>query len=632
MALDLARGLQHVHSKGFIHGNINCSSFLIRKDYSIALSGFNMSNTVPYHFSNSSVSSNSNSVVNVDIFSLGVLLWEISALRPAFENVVDPEEWREILKDGKREIVEPGTPKQYQNLYDQCWNTDSSKWPNMKTIVENLIQLAQSFDDSDRRWGDSATLVVDNISNESKVNVFEIFNELRKVYSHVIPIDELTIKQYRYKWGGYADVHQGVWRRKNVAIKVQIKALANITREVEILNLVTSHPNIVTLEGIAQEKSTHHPYIVMELAKCSLYEYIHGTLYGNFIHQRVDLCVGIANGLAYLHQLDILHCDLHSSNVLISAKNQPLISDFGLSRTLAQARETLITKEYGRVAYTATERLKSKHPPPFEPSQDVFSLGVIIWETLSGKRPSEGYGRINPDRGGPILDYPAELIALYQQCASDTPSNRPVANTVVHELRKILAKIRPEIIRITLDEYIIDLARPLRAIPSLDVDTVLDAGIRGQSDLVVLSHAISEQRILVTSDTDYLFANGFRGPVLLLWGLLGNVRFIRLKAKVRTEVVTALFREHLREIEWLGTTKSTTIATLSGDLDNFMWTIRKATEEEMSNMPCRLPMVYKSAKPLLGFEAREGICDRSLPKLTRMQFGRKAPKKDICRN
>lgn len=103
-------------------------------------------------------------------FSFGVLLWEISALRPAFENIVDPEEWREILKDGRREIAEPGTPIQYQNLYDQCWNTDSSKWPNMETIVENLIQLAQSFDDSDRKWDDSTTLVADSVISESKVD------------------------------------------------------------------------------------------------------------------------------------------------------------------------------------------------------------------------------------------------------------------------------------------------------------------------------------------------------------------------------------------------------------------------------------------------------------------------------
>lgn len=68
MALDMARGLQHVYNKGFIHGNLNCSSFLIRKDYSIALCGFNMRNTMPYFFSNNGRSSGNSIVVNVDIF------------------------------------------------------------------------------------------------------------------------------------------------------------------------------------------------------------------------------------------------------------------------------------------------------------------------------------------------------------------------------------------------------------------------------------------------------------------------------------------------------------------------------------------------------------------------------------
>lgn len=431
------------------------------------------------------------------------------------------------------------------------------------------------------------------------------------MYSHVISTDELAIEKYRYKWGGYADIHLGIWRGKKVAIKNQVKALSNIIREVEILKLAVPHSNIVKLEGIAQEKDTHHPYIVMELAKCSLHEYIHGKLYVIGRPRRVYLCVGIADGLAHLHGLDILHCDLHSFNVLISVNDQPLISDFGLSRTLAQARETVITKEYGRVAYTATERLKSKHPPPFEPPQDVFSLGVIIWEILSGERPSEGYGRINPNRGGPIQDYPAALIALYQQCSSDTPSNRPVASTVARELQKIEVPCDP--IRIFMDENVMDLGRILRTIPNIDVDDVACAGLRGESDSVYLQWARRDERILVTTDTDYLVIyNENKSPILILWGRLGDRRFVRLKKSARMTSVKALFDRHRGEIEWyclsisllflsvkylaqciqkmtpfsffnrVAKNNVCAMAIISGTLDDFVWVIRPPTEEEIS--------------------------------------------------
>lgn len=102
-------------------------------------------------------------------------------------------------------------------------------------------------------------------------------------------------------------------------------------------------------------------------------------------------------------------------------------------------------------------------------------------------------------------------------------------------------------LKLKFDENITDLMNSVAG-PITDAHSVEGEGIRGQSDRVVANYAYKEDRTVVTCDTDFLVEN-FRVGVLLLWGMLGLVRFNRLKRNVRKTVVIALFRDHRGTLE-----------------------------------------------------------------------------------
>ncbi|RUS15991.1 kinase-like domain-containing protein, partial [Endogone sp. FLAS-F59071] len=541
MALELARGLQHVHSKGIIHGNLSCSNVLIRERGGIALSGFSTSENVHADDSDDLANSQySKNEVNRDIYSLGVILWEISALRPAFQNVLDPKSWQKIL-DGERETPVPDTPDEYRDLFEQCWSDHPLDWPSIFEIVESLTSLDRL------RRSDNSMTMVGSFIEENKTDVKQVFEELSQLQPpvRVIPTEDLKIEKYWYNHGAFADVHKGQWSGKSIAAKAQITDLRSVIREVAILNRV-DHPNIVKFEGIAQEDLTRRPYIIMELAPYSLHDHIRSPVYVNVLRlPRIDLCIGIAEGLAYLHKKQIIHCDLHSKNVLINNQGQPILTDFGLSRTISDAQRSPTTKNYGRKAYTATERLTTT-PPPFEPCHDIFSLGVIMWEVLSGESPSGFDGRINPNRGKPVPGYSRQLARLYNQCASDIPSERPKIEAVLKELRKIRDETPAETLKVLLDESTSGLKKILLK-HLVDVITMRDLQLQFINDSDVTNAAATEERTLISCKKQFLFANNHFGT-LHLWGRLGNVSFRRLDRKQREIVIKDLIDNHFGEI------------------------------------------------------------------------------------
>lgn len=102
---------------------------------------------------------------------------------------------------------------------------------------------------------------------------------------------------------------------------------------------------------------------------------------------RMSIAIGIARGLNYLHvEENMIHGNLTSSNVLLDEKTNPRIADFGLSRLMTAAANTNVIATAGTLGYRAPELSKLKNA---NTKTDVYSLGVIILELLTGKSPGE---------------------------------------------------------------------------------------------------------------------------------------------------------------------------------------------------------------------------------------------------
>jgi serine/threonine-protein kinase len=100
----------------------------------------------------------------------------------------------------------------------------------------------------------------------------------------------------------------------------------------------------------------------------------------------VDLARKIAEGMAYCHELGVIHRDLKPENIILTSEGQPVIMDFGLALTKGSHRVTYsnLTAAAGTPDYMAPEQIEGQRG---DPQTDVYALGTILYEMLSGKTP-----------------------------------------------------------------------------------------------------------------------------------------------------------------------------------------------------------------------------------------------------
>jgi eukaryotic-like serine/threonine-protein kinase len=146
------------------------------------------------------------------------------------------------------------------------------------------------------------------------------------------------------------------------------------------------HPNVCALYEIGESEKGE---MFLAMALCpgeTLKDRLwHGPLP---LGQAVDIAVQIADGLAAAHQRGIIHRDIKPANVMISPEGRVKVVDFGLAK-LADAG-TRLTREgvlLGTTPYMSPEQLRGA---PLDPRTDIWSLGVVFYEMLTGKNPFEG--------------------------------------------------------------------------------------------------------------------------------------------------------------------------------------------------------------------------------------------------
>ena len=146
-----------------------------------------------------------------------------------------------------------------------------------------------------------------------------------------------------------------------------------------------SHPNIVDIldAGVFQESKQERPYFVMPLLVGSTLDQIISSRPGQkmAVQPLLDIMVQACRGLQAAHDQGLVHRDLKPSNIFVTEDQTVKIIDFGVAH-LADARS--VTGVKGTLQYMAPEQMDMKAATPLS---DIFSLGVVCYEALSGRRP-----------------------------------------------------------------------------------------------------------------------------------------------------------------------------------------------------------------------------------------------------
>jgi serine/threonine protein kinase len=264
------------------------------------------------------------------------------------------------------------------------------------------------------------------------------------------------------------------------------------------------HPGIVPVHDVGE--SAAGPYLVMDL--------VEGTTLQDVLDEKgclepretAVLIEKLARALAHAHEQGVLHRDMKPANVIITRAGEPRIADFGLAKDL---RETATLTETGSIVgtpgYMPPEQARGE-ATAFDPRFDVYSLGAILYECLTGEPPFVG----------------ASAVAILKRVASDEdpvppstkrkPLDKDLETICLHAIEKELDRRYP-----TAKDLADDLARylahePILARPTRGIDrarkwlrrnkklaralavTIIIVGGAAAAETVALVHRLRDER------------------------------------------------------------------------------------------------------------------------------------------
>jgi serine/threonine protein kinase len=266
--------------------------------------------------------------------------------------------------------------------------------------------------------------------------------------------------------GGMGQVYRATDAKlgREVALKVlppdmarDPERLARFQREARAVAAL-NHPHIVTVFSVEEADGVH--FLTMELVEGHSLDHLipEGGLP---VEQIIEIASALADALAAAHEKGIVHRDLKPGNVMVTGEGRVKVLDFGLAKemrapdseavTVTAAALTEVGVVMGTPAYMSPEQVSGR---ALDHRTDIFSLGIILYQMTTGRRPFEGLSAaelassILRDTPAPLDSarpgLPGDLTRIIRRCLEKEPRNRiQTACDIANEFRDLARRATP---------------------------------------------------------------------------------------------------------------------------------------------------------------------------------------------
>lgn len=314
--------------------------------------------------------------------------------------------------------------------------------------------------------------------------------------------------------GGMADVYKALCHRLNryVAIKILKPEYSTDAGFVQKFRAEAqsvaglSHPNIVSVYDVGEDDGLY--YIVMEL--------VEGITLKRFIEKRkkldvkeaVGIAIQIAMGMEAAHTHHIIHRDIKPQNIIISREGKVKVADFGIAK--AATSNTISQNAIGSVHYLSPEQARGGYS---DERSDIYSLGVTLYEMLSGQVPFAGDNSVSvallhiQSEAIPVRELnpevPLSVDKIIQKCMQKKPERRyQTAAELIVDLKRSV--INPDGDYVSISSNAIVPNSPTRSITEEELNTIKNAASAAKTPSTRISYSDRKIRKKVKRETEEL--------------------------------------------------------------------------------------------------------------------------------